>query len=51
MRRQGCFVSSLGGFAHEVFELGEDLFDRIEVGAVGRQEQQAGTGVERPGKR
>lgn len=38
-------MSSLGGFAHEVFELGEDLFDRIEVGAVGWEEQQAGAGA------
>src|SRR3989338_9399071 len=26
--------------AHEVLELGEDLLDRVEVGTVGRQEDQ-----------
>lgn len=34
------FDGSLGGFAQARFQLGEDLFDRIEVGAVGRQEDQ-----------
>jgi len=33
------FDGPLGGFAHSVFELGEDLLDRIEIGAVGRQEE------------
>jgi hypothetical protein len=32
--------ASLLGFAHDVFELGEDLFDRVEIGAVGRQEEE-----------
>ena len=32
------------GFANDVFELGEDLFDRVEIGAVGRQEEELGTG-------
>ena len=30
---------SFPGFAQEVFELGEDLFDRVQVGRVGGQEQ------------
>ena len=30
---------SLGGFAQQQLELGEDLFDRIEVGRVGRQDK------------
>ncbi len=38
-----CFDGSLCGFSEQVFQLGEDLFDRIEVRAVGRQEQQART--------
>ena len=33
------FDGPLGGFAHSVFELGEDLLDRVEIGAVGRQEE------------
>ena len=33
-------MGSFGGFAHEVFELGEDLLDRIEIGAVRRQEEE-----------
>ena len=36
-------MCALGGFAHEMLELGEDLLDRVQVGAVGRQEQQPGT--------
>ena len=36
-------MGSLGGFAHEVFELGKDLFDRVQVGRVWRQEQQLGS--------
>ncbi len=35
------FLCAFGTFAQEVFEFGEDLLDRIEVWAVGRQEQQA----------
>ena len=39
-----CFLyGSLGGFSQEQLELGEDLFDGIEVGGVGRQEQQPGS--------
>lgn len=35
--------SALGGGAHEVFEFGEDLLDRVQVGAVGWQKQEVGT--------
>ena len=38
-------MCAFGGFAHEMLELCEDLLDRVEVGAVGRQEQQPGTGT------
>lgn len=34
-----CLDGPFGGFAQEQLELGEDLFDRVEVGGVGRQEQ------------
>lgn len=34
---------ALGGAANEPLELGEDLFDRIEVRAVGRQIQDLGS--------
>jgi hypothetical protein len=37
----GCDVARLS-LSDEMFELGEDLFDGIEVGAVGRQEDEAG---------
>lgn len=33
-------MGSAGGLAQEVLELCEDLLDRVEVGGVGRQEQQ-----------
>lgn len=33
-------MSAFGRFTHQVFELHEDLLDRVEVGAVGRQEQE-----------
>ena len=36
-------MGPLGGFAHEVFELCEDLLDRIEIGAIWRQEQELGS--------
>jgi len=40
-----CFVDgSLLGIAHPVFDLGESLFDRIEVGRIGRQKPQPGAG-------
>jgi hypothetical protein len=35
----GLDVSGLG-LAHQVFELGEDLFDGVQVGAVERQEDE-----------
>ena len=34
------FDGALGGLAQEGLELGEDLLDRIEVGAVGWQEEE-----------
>ena len=36
------FGGTCGSLAQEVLELGEDLFDRIEVGTVGRQIDQLG---------
>ena len=33
------------GFAEEVFELGEDLLDRVQVRTVGRQEEHVRTGA------
>ena len=38
------FDGSLGGFAQERFELGEGHLDRVEIGAVGRQEEKLGAG-------
>ncbi len=38
-----CLYGALCGFAQEQLELGEDLFDRIEVRGVRRQEQQPGS--------
>ncbi len=32
------------GFAQQGLELGKDLFDRIEIGRVTRQEEQLGAG-------
>ena len=40
-----CLDGSLCGLAQQGFELCKDLFDGIEVGRVGRQEQQVGSGV------
>ena len=34
-----CFMGSLGSLPHEVFEFGEDLLDRVQVGAVWGQER------------
>ena len=34
------FGGSLCGFAHQVFEFGEDLLDGVQIGAIWRQEQQ-----------
>jgi len=36
---------ALVGFAQQRFQFGEDLLDRIEVGAVGRQEHESGAGA------
>lgn len=36
-------MGSLGGFANQALELGEDLFDRVQARAAGREEQQART--------
>lgn len=36
-----CFDGSFCGFSEQVFQFGEDLLDRIEIRAVGWQEQQA----------
>jgi hypothetical protein len=35
-------MSALLGFSHKVLELGEELLDWIEVGAVRRQEKKVG---------
>jgi hypothetical protein len=43
----GCadgFDGSRGGFSQEVFEFGEDLFDRVQVGGVFRQGVELGAG-------
>ena len=34
-----------GGFAQQGFEFGEPLLDRVEIGTVGRQVEEAGFGV------
>ena len=39
-----AFERSPGEFAQDVFELGEGLFDGIEIGAVGRQKPKLGPG-------
>lgn len=36
-------MGAFSGLSHQVLELGEDLLDRIEIGAVRRQEQQPGS--------
>jgi hypothetical protein len=36
------FDGSRGGLSQEVLELGEDLFDRVQVGGVFRQEEELG---------
>ena len=38
-----CFMGSLGGFAHEMFELGKDLLNGVQVRAVWWQKQEPGT--------
>ena len=58
MRQSAGFISSVamaqalqrpssvrpGEFAQDVFELGEGLFDRVEIGAVGRGKPNFGSG-------
>ena len=39
-----CFDGSSSGLAQQVLELGEDLFDRVQVGRVLRQEKELGAG-------
>src|SRR5271155_5000264 len=39
-RAPGVFEGSGAGLSHQVLKFGEDLFDRVEIGAIGRQEQQ-----------
>jgi len=39
-----CLDGAFGGLAQQGLELGKDLLDRIEVWAVGRQEEQLGAG-------
>ena len=36
-----CLDGSLCGFSEQVFELGEDLIDRVQVGTVRQQEHEA----------
>jgi hypothetical protein len=36
---------ALGGFAEQHLDLGEGVLDRVEVGAVWRQEQEICTGI------
>jgi hypothetical protein len=43
-RRNECIDRSGGGLSQQSFEFGEELFDRIEVGAIGRQVAQLCTG-------
>ena len=40
----GGLDGALGGFAKQSFELSKDLLDRVEVGTVGRQEEELGSG-------
>ena len=39
-----AFERPPGEFAQDVFELGEGLFDRVEIGAVGEGEPKFGSG-------
>ena len=41
LRRFNC---SFCGSSHEVFELGKDLFDGVEIGTVGWQEEELCSG-------
>jgi hypothetical protein len=45
MRRQVASTVRSAAFFEERLELGEELLDRVEVGAVGRQEEQLGAGL------
>ncbi len=40
MWRQGVLDGSLLGHSHPVFDLGEGLLDRVQVGRIGRQERE-----------
>jgi hypothetical protein len=40
MRVEVPWTVRCGCFSRQMFELGEDLFDRVEIGAIGRQEEQ-----------
>jgi len=40
----GASWGSRRGFSQEVFGLGEDLFDRVQVGGVFRQEEELAAG-------
>ena len=44
MSSNGVCYLRVGGFAEEGVESGEDLSDGVEVGAVGRQEEEPGAG-------
>ena len=57
LRQSAGFISSVamaqalqaferppGEFAQDVFELGEGLFDRVEIGPVGREKPKFGSG-------
>jgi hypothetical protein len=44
MRFQVASTERSAALRSKVFELGEDLLDWIEIGTVGRQEEQAGAG-------
>ena len=43
-RDADCFDCSRGGFSQQMLELGEDLFDRVQVGRVFWQEEELGAG-------
>ena len=40
-----CFMGSLSRLAHEMLELGKDLLDGVQVGAVWWQEQEPSTDI------
>src|SRR3546814_3091571 len=40
---------ALGGAPEQVLERGEQLFDRVEVGAIGRQEEESGSDLAQGG--